>query len=398
MRLTVSKRFGLIGVLLILVVAASAWVAAVITARASRASRHTIATALASAGISAAANFTTEDDTTKGIEATIEDESGEQVRIRIGEEGIVIEGTDLDDDFGDDRFTMYHKKGTDIVKFGEDVYVAEDEMIRGDLVVFGGDVEVYGVVGGNVVVIGGDIEVGDNAEIKGDAVVLGGQLEEAPGAIIQGERVSFKGFFPFHHFPVRIGFHSRLFDFFFVPVKFFLSLILSLLLILFLRDRVVRSEQHLTANVLKSFGVGFLIVFVGGFTLTVLTILLCITIIGIPLAFLMVVSSFGIIILSWTIAAYAIGTAVRRKLQFQSENAFFIVFIGMLILFLPGFIGHGLSMAPILTPLGVLFRIIGFFITIFAEFAGLGALFLSRFGGREIVSPAPVTAPTPETL
>ena len=331
-----------------------------------------------------------------GFETTITGKDQEGVRIRINEEGISIEGSDykLGDSDDDQDYKLYQKRGTDIVKFGEDVFVRRDEMIRGDLVVFGGDVEVEGIVGGNVVVIGGDINVRSGAEIKGDAVVLGGGLEEDAGAIIQGERVSFNSFIPFRIRPVITNVHSRLLDLIFVPVKFFLSLVLAILLILFLGRRVRISEQQIGSNILKCFGIGFLTVFVGGFTLIVLTILLCITIIGIPLALLLIVSCFGVTVLAWTIAAYGLGMAIKRKARFQSANDYLIVLIGMLVLFLPSFVGHALSMMPPLSPLGLVFRIIGFFITIFAEFAGLGALFLSRFGGRELVTTPPTMPPT----
>ncbi|NIM18947.1 MAG: hypothetical protein GTO51_01020 [Candidatus Latescibacteria bacterium] len=354
-----------------------------------------IVAAITSASITEVSGQAGTADTAR-VEETVKDEEGKQVRIRIDEEGISIEGGDVEIEEPED-VRAYRKKGTDIVKFGEDVYVARDEMIRGDLVVFGGDVTVEGIVGGNVVVIGGDIEVGSEAEIKGDAVVLGGNLEEEVGAVIHGERVMFKGFFPFKHVTFFPTFHSKVFPFVFFPVKFVLSLILSFLIILFIRERILRSERHLTTGVFKSFGIGFLIIFVGGITLLILSILLCITIIGIPLAFILVVSSIGILLFAWTIAAYALGEAVRKKLQVQSTNAFLIVFIGTTVLFLPGFIGYGLSVAPLFSPLGAFFKLIGFLITTFAELAGLGALFLSRFGGRELVAPAPVPAPAPET-
>ncbi len=329
-----------------------------------------------------------------GLEATITDKKeGEQVKIRIDERGISIEGGALDTQVTPDVSNHYIEKGTDIVKFGEDFYVASNEIVRGDLVIFGGDVRVDGIVGGNAVVIGGDIEIRSGAKIKGDAVVLGGELEEAPGAVIQGERVSFKGFIPSKIFiPGFFDYHTRVLRFFLVPVKFFIALVLGFLVVLFLRDRVLRSEQHISSGLLKSFGIGFLIVFVGSFTLLILTVLLCIIIIGIPLAFLLIVSAFGITILSWTIFAYALGEALRKRLQFQSTNAFFIVFIGTLVLFLPNFIGYGISLAPILHPLGAFFNLIGFLFRSFAVIAGLGALFTSRFGAREIVSPAPVQA------
>jgi hypothetical protein len=351
-----------------------------------------IASAIMSAGTGQQPEEADTTDTTETeFEATLKDKDGEALKIRIDEDGISIKGP-VDKDLDTEAMRDYREKGTDIIKFGEDVYIEADEMIRGDVVAFGGDIWVDGIVGGNVVVIGGDIEVREGAEIKGDAVVLGGELIESPGAVIKGERVEIDTFIPFPNFP---NFQPRFFQFFWVPIKLILSLILSLLIVLFLRDRVVRGETHITDNVLKCFGIGFLVIFIGGFTVTILAFLLGITIIGIPLAFLLVVGSAGVLIFAWTIAAYALGEAVRRKMQWQASNAFAAVLIGTIVLFLPGFIGQAISMNPFLSPVGLIFKLIGFLIQLFAELAGLGALFLSHFGGRAVVTAPSESTPAP---
>jgi hypothetical protein len=385
MRRPASSKFSIFVITALILI-----IAVIALARVTYKVPRALATSFMSAGV---AQLSGQADSS-GFEATIKDEDGDALKIRIDESGISIEGP-VDADLTAEDTGDYREKGTDIIKFGEDVYIEADEIIRGDVVAFGGDIWVDGIVGGNVVVIGGDIEVRDGAEIKGDAVVLGGSLDEAAGAVIKGERVEIDTFIPWNF--TLPNFPPRIFHFFWMPFKLILSLVLSLLIVLFLRDRVMRSETHITDNVLKCFGIGFLVIFIGGFTVTILAILLGITIIGIPLAFLLIVSSAGVLIFAWTIAAFALGEAVRKKMQWQTNNAFLAVFIGTIILFLPGFIGQGISVVPFLYPVGMIFKLIGFFIALVAELAGLGALFLSHFGGRAVVKAAAQAPPAPVT-
>jgi hypothetical protein len=384
MRRPVSNKFSIFVITGLFII-----IAVVALARVTYKVPRTLAATFMSAGV---AQLSGQADSS-GFEATIKDGDGDAVKIRIDESGISIEGP-VDEALTAEELRDYRERGTDIIKFGEDVYIEADEMIRGDVVAFGGNIWVEGIVGGNVVVIGGDIEVREGAEIKGDAVVLGGILEEAAGAVIKGERVEIDTFIPFK-FPFFPHYQPKIFQIFWMPVKLILSLILSLLIILFLRQRVVKSETHVAANVLKCFGIGFLVIFIGGFTVTLLAILLGITIIGIPLAFLLVVSSVGVLVFAWTIAAYALGEAIRKKMQWRSENAALAIFVGTVVLFLPGFLGQVFSVLPFLYPVGVIFKLVGFFITVFALLAGLGALFLSHFGGREVVVMAPEAPPAP---
>ncbi len=121
------------------------------------------------------------------------------VRIRIDESGISVEGSVFeagdttterriifDSRTGAATSRRYREKGTEIVKFGEDVHVERDELVRGDIVVFGGDVTIEGKVVGNVVVIAGNADILSGAEVNGDVVVLGGALEEEPEVVIHG--------------------------------------------------------------------------------------------------------------------------------------------------------------------------------------------------------------------
>ena len=348
----------------------------------------------------------TEQDSTD-VDAT----SGERASsIRIDESGILIETQDEGSDSTVERRIIfdtsrrrdltprrYREKGSDVVKFGEDVYIGSDELVRGDIVMFGGDVMVEGKIIGNVVVIGGDARIRSGAEINGDVVVFGGTIDEEPDVLIHGERVMFRDLsIPFQAFPHVFGsdYSSRFLEFFFIPVQFFIAVMLAFLTVLFMRDRVQKGQEHVQASFLKSFGAGFLTVFVGFFVVTVLGIILLITLIGIPLAFVLFVSCAAVFIIALTVFAYALGVKVNDRLKLQTTNPFAVVLVGTAVLYLPTLIGYGISLWPLGGPVGGLFKFVGCLFFVFAVLVGIGALFLSRFGGRG-VSPetaAPVAA------
>jgi len=328
------------------------------------------------------------------------------VRIRIDESGISVEGqvTDTGDTTTERRIIFdsgtgtatsrrYREKGTEIVKFGEDVHVERDELVRGDIVVFGGDVTIEGKVVGNVVVMAGNADILSGAEVNGDVVVIGGALEEEAEVVIHGERFEVKELaLPVSDFSQFFGSHARFFGFFFVPVQFFISVMLSFLIVLFLRDRVVRTQEHVQESFLKSFGAGFLVVFIGASVVCFLAIILLITLIGIPLALVLIVSCIAVFIVARTVFVYALGSKVNEVMKMQTSNPFAVVLVGTAALYLPALLGYGITLLPFGEVVGSLLRVLGTLISIFAYLVGLGALFISRFGGRPVSRPA-TTAP-----
>jgi hypothetical protein len=334
-----------------------------------------------------------------------------RVKISIDESGISIEGraTIAEPEEGAegdewvevyDERRRYKEKGLDIVKFGESYFVAKDELIRGDLVVFGGNAVVEGRVGGNVVVIGGDIRARSGAVIKGDAVVISGMLDEDEEVIIGGERVIVDDFFPGAWWPPIFLPEGRIFKTLFFPVFRFIELMLAFLVMLFLRDRVVRTEEHLADNFLKNFGVGLLAAFIAVFGVIIVSVTLVITIIGIPLAILLWISCAGVMVFAWTVFTFAVGKLAAKRMQIESDNAFLFVFIGAVIVNFPGIISWGLSVTllPFLTPLVVTFSILSWFVRGFTYLSGFGALILSRFGSRPFTAAATPAPPAPQTV
>lgn len=179
--------------------------------------------------------------------------------IKIDESGIRIEGS-MDEDLKvDPRLSAsngsirYREKGIESVIIGEDLFVAQDELIRGDIVVFGGDVILEGKVVGNVVIMGGDADIRTGAEVNGDVVVIGGVLEEESGVMIYGERVMLRDLsIPIRGLSQFYGSNSYFLSEFLTPINFFIHLIMSFLIVLFLRERVVKSEEHLRLGVIKT--------------------------------------------------------------------------------------------------------------------------------------------------
>jgi hypothetical protein len=83
-----------------------------------------------------------------------------------------------------------HSTSSDIVRFGSDVTISHNQTVDGDVVSFGGAVEVRGHVTGNVSAMGGDLTLASTARVDGDVVCIGGTLREEPGSSVRGQRVT----------------------------------------------------------------------------------------------------------------------------------------------------------------------------------------------------------------
>src|SRR5262245_20236319 len=80
----------------------------------------------------------------------------------------------------------------DIVRFGSDITIKPGQLIEGDVVSFGGEIEVLGHVTGNVSAMGGNVSLAPSARVDGDVVCIGGTLTEEPGSSVGGQRVDRK--------------------------------------------------------------------------------------------------------------------------------------------------------------------------------------------------------------
>ncbi len=81
----------------------------------------------------------------------------------------------------------------DMMRIGQDIHIESDQTVTGDVVAMGGDIVVDGHVEGDVQAMGGDVYLNSGARVDGDVFCMGGQLHEQPGAQVGGQRVTALG-------------------------------------------------------------------------------------------------------------------------------------------------------------------------------------------------------------
>ncbi len=295
----------------------------------------------------------------------------------------------------------------DIVKFGKDVVVEEDEKIDGDVVAVGGSIEIKGTVTGDVVAIGGDVDVFSTGIVKGDAVSIGGDVIKREDAVVDGEKVSvafFRGHF--FRFPPMLS-HFR-FPFMFTPFRppawsLFLR-IMRIAFILFLGivvisvfpkhvDKVKEKAKH---EFLKSGLVGL----AAQILALPIFILLIITIIGIPVALLVEpLLILAALILGFTGVCLFIGEKLQEHTSLRSETKIMILVIGILAVEVVPLAARAMRIfGDIFSPLTWILTFLGALIIYVVITVGFGASILTRLGTRpKEMKPVPVTVNATKT-
>lgn len=314
--------------------------------------------------------------------------------VRIQEEGAAADEDSgrihINIDFDDDMVDI--DEGDAIVKVGESVFIPADEVVPGDVVVFGGNAIIEGKVAGSVIVIGGEIRARRNAEIKGDVVAIGGTIEEDEEVIIRGQRVLLGGVSSQIGDRLHVG--GRTVRVMASVAMLFIGFILFFITMLFLRGKVERVSSHISASLFKCFGAGVLSAAVGLFGLLIVMIPLIITIVGIPLAVLLAVSCLGVYVIACATFVFSAGRAIATRAGIGG-GPFTHLFLGLLLLSIPEIIAFVLDVfghAPMAAY--VLFKVVSTFVWLFAYVVGLGAIVISRFGSR----PAEPAPPSPRVM
>lgn len=265
-----------------------------------------------------------------------------------------------------------------VVRVGQDVSVAADEDVRGNVVVVFGDCVVDGHVQGNVVTVGGALALREGAEVSGTVVAVGGRLAADPG-VETGDTVSLDWLDGGGDAGLGRLLEHRVIFFAVSQGLFFLTLLVALF-------AVAVGPQHRLAAVLarmrdeplRTFGVGALLALSAPLALTVLTALLIITVIGVPVALLLALAVAGVVVL----ALSATGLIVGQKLGLANKPAPLALLLGLCVLHCVSFVAQMLNLLG--GPRGAVLVLIAAGIAIkAAAFAfGLGALVLTRLGSR----------------
>jgi hypothetical protein len=317
------------------------------------------------------------------------------IALQEGDDGLELEiqvGLDEGDDEEveildlDDRMSM---GGPVLVDADEEVFDAialggpltVRGKVRGDAIALGGSVtlEPAAIVDGDVVALGGPVHVAAGATVFGDVTAVGGSVDIDPDATVEGQQVRVGGTLgglisglvrsmadarEVSPFGLRALWHV---------LHAVVLVVVALLVLAFLPERVERVRGFLTTRPGAS-ALGGLAIAVG---FVPIIVLLCISIVGIPLVPVVLVAVAALLAMGITAAATWLGD--RLPLLEGRKSPFVALLLGVAVLTL-------VDLIPI----------VGGLVVIVLAFAAAGAALFSRFGepGR-IVQPGPAAGPDP---
>lgn len=231
-----------------------------------------------------------------------------------------------------------------ITFFGEQLSIEEGSEVTGTVIFYGRTLSVDSVVGGDVVggaddvhlngSVGGSTYLMADALTVGDSAVIAGDLEYkspreatiASGATIGGEvdyeRVQSGQSDAWSDWQFMLGFQLW---------SFFSTLIVGLVLLALLPKPTIALSERIRTRPLVTLGVGAL-VFIA--TPAVFFILLF-SLIGIPLAFLLLATFLMTLYLSGIFVSIALGTLLLGRMQKSEKgpNAYLALIVGMVVMF-----------------------------------------------------------------
>ena len=280
----------------------------------------------------------------------------------------------------------------------------------GDAVAIGGSLDVSGTVRGNAVAIGGGVDVAESGEIQGEATSVGGTVDVAEGGQVLGKRSSIgvggpmfgnwrHGLkFPFGMF----GDAGRLLTAIF---RTGVLALLGVLAFLLLRPAVERAAQRARVEPWKALLAGLLVQLLFLPVLVLVTVVLAVSIIGIPLLALVPVAllAFAVAALvGFTGVARAVGGWVEGRTHGRFSSDVLGVVVGLLLIQAISLVGRAISLpGGWFAFVGFSLVCLGFFLKYLAWTIGIGAMTLAGFArdwrrakpsaaALEVEAPAPV--------
>jgi hypothetical protein len=274
-----------------------------------------------------------------------------------------------------------------IVRMGSDILIDSTETVDDAVVALFGNVTVRGQVGGDVVAVLGSVKLEPGAVVEGDAVAVGGALDQAADAVVHGQSVSLT-FLPIHAgVPPLRALVLALFG------AWLLAMISGGLLSLLFPQRIIRVAQTVAERTGWSLLFGLLLP-----PLAVITaVLLMVTLIGIPVAFLLPLVYLFTLWTGAVAAAYLLGC--RATGRAAGSGIGIPLLVGTLVvgvLFGFGALFAGVNGA--LGSLGLFFPLLGVLLATSLSVIGSGAVIVSRFGSPPrpaVPSPAPYPGAPP---
>jgi cytoskeletal protein CcmA (bactofilin family) len=285
----------------------------------------------------------------------------------------------------------------DVMKIATDIHVEEDEVVEGDVVAVGGDIQVDGHVEGNVVATGGDVSLGSTARVDGDVMCMGGKLTEEPGAWVGGQRVT-----ALTREERRREIKERIKEKIEEKMNHredkVAGALVSLLFGLLAAWAATKIAPTRTATALQTLQrdpgtsflwglLGIMAVCFSPIALAVVIVLLVITLIGILLVPVVALAYVGmllplILFLIWgsVVGAMPLGLAVAARTGGTPPRLMRTAVYGALVLNGARFIAELIHMMPFIGWIGSLLWVLWLLACIILTMTGVGALLRSKFG------------------
>jgi hypothetical protein len=290
----------------------------------------------------------------------------------------------------------------DVVRIGSDIHIEKGQTVEGDVFALRGDIVVDGHVKGNVAATGGDVKLGSTARVDGDVMCIGGKLEEEDGARVGGQRVT----------ALRGGRHARIIphpdrdqdedrDWDWAPdrsvkhLSFAMSWLLVSLLLAWIIGKFAPNRTQVAVDSLKqepgftlAIGLGTVLLLVPSVVALALVVaVLCITIIGIPLALGVIVGYAGLLVVlalwGYIVGVMPIGQRVVGRMGRAATPVSMAIF-GVLLVSGLRVVSQILHFIPFFGWFGKLLWVVAFLIGAVATLMGAGALLRTKFGrGRD---------------
>ncbi len=255
-------------------------------------------------------------------------------------------------------------RGEDRLVRGGDLVVGADETVH-DVTVFGGSVTIYGTATGNVTVMGGSASVKKGAHVVGSTTAVGGSIDVADGAQIDGD-VGVVGGSLDRHKGSKIGgaihknddvrdkgnsssARSLLRDVSDATTRAAMLFVFGAVLFALAGNKMNTLRIEAASRPMRAFALGI----VGGFIGLVVIAILAVTVIGIPVAVVLLLAS--------VFAAYAgicavLATAGKALIGHKSDNPHVHLLVGCLVFLVSGavpFVNGIVTLAVVLMGIGV---------------------------------------------
>lgn len=323
----------------------------------------------------------------RGLSDTTWDRRGEDVGERVGRRI----GQRMHARMRDHGLIEVDDEGTGIVRLWSDAYVPAGDTVDGDVVAVFGSVTVEGAVSRDVVAVFGSVHLRPGAQVEGDVVSIGGVLDQADSTMIRGESVQL-GFSPF-----TWGLPGLSVLLFAIAAGWMVSMFMGWIFTLLFPTVMLRVATVVERRPAASFLLGMLSVPMFFVTL----VLLCITVIGIPLGILLPVLYMAVGYAGQLAATAVLGARLSRRSL--ASGIMTPLLVGTLFVAAVLAIGAALMTGGALSrPASLLLTISGVLLLTGLGTLGTGAFLLSRFGtrprdvtwhGHAPVSPAPGAVP-----